>query len=101
MNTHTIYLISSENVTFLLPVGNNTIYTPHAVFGPTCGILPVGHGSVMTTSGLEWDLHEQESKFGGLVSTSNHLKSEVIRVRLENAPAVFTLELRQQAAKVV
>ncbi|CUS10247.1 unnamed protein product [Tuber aestivum] len=101
MHTHTVYLISPENITFLLPVGYNTIHTPHSVFGPTCGILPVGRASVLTTSGLVWDLHGQESKFGGLVSTSNHLKSEVIHVHLEDAPVVFTLELRQQEARVV
>ncbi|CAZ79964.1 unnamed protein product [Tuber melanosporum] len=99
--THSIYLISSENITFLLPVGDNTIFTPHSVFGPTCGILPVGYGSVMTTSGLVWDLQRQESKFGGLVSTSNRLESEVIHLHLEGAPAVFTLELRKQAPGIV
>ncbi|RPA94115.1 thiamine pyrophosphokinase [Choiromyces venosus 120613-1] len=93
-HTHTVYLISSENITFLLPAGNNTIYTPHSIFGPTCGIIPVGHGTTMTTSGLKWDLHGQESRFGGLVSTSNHLKDDVVRVHLAHAPAVFTLEIR-------
>ncbi|CAE6447283.1 unnamed protein product [Rhizoctonia solani] len=42
--------------------------------GPTCGLLPVGiASSVLTTTGLKWNLDAAESSFDGLVSTSNSI----------------------------
>jgi thiamine pyrophosphokinase len=93
-STYSIFLLSTENLTFLLKPGHSTIRTPQTIFGPTCGLLPVGQPATVTTSGLEWNLTEQETKFGGLVSTSNHLKSDVVEVHT-TAPLVFTLEIRK------
>jgi hypothetical protein len=42
--------------------------------GPHCGLLPIsGTARRVWTTGLKWDVHGQEMKFGGLISTSNSL----------------------------
>ena len=40
--------------------------------GPGCSLLPLG-GPVrnVTTTGLQWDVHDAPMRFGGLVSSSN------------------------------
>ncbi|KAK6537404.1 hypothetical protein TWF694_011591 [Orbilia ellipsospora] len=87
-------LMSDESVTFLLEKGKNLIETPLRLFGKTCGLIPVAGRSVITTTGLEWDLNETETKFGGMVSTSNHLVKE--RVEVETTELLlFTMEIRK------
>lgn len=88
-----IYILSSLNVTFLLYPGMNTISTPHDVFWKTCGIIPCGEPAKITTSGLEWNLDNADTSFGGMVSTSNHLKEEVIKISTDK-DIVFTVEIR-------
>jgi thiamine pyrophosphokinase len=88
-----VYLVGDLNVTFLLIPGPNTISTPLATLGPCCGIIPVGSPSIITTQGLEWNLTNAETKFGGLVSTSNHTIDDVVNVETTE-PVVFTIEFK-------
>ncbi|KAI0734209.1 thiamine pyrophosphokinase [Fomitopsis betulina] len=78
------------------PQGTHQITVNHAVFGPTCGLLPVGvDATVLTTTGLRWNLTDAESSFGGLVSTSNHLVPEEKVVTITTSrPIWWTMELR-------
>ncbi len=65
------------------------------VFGKHVGILPVGGPSVITTRGLEWDVREWRTEFGGRVSTSNHVLPETEVVEVETTREVlFTIALR-------
>ncbi|KAH0612539.1 uncharacterized protein H6S33_008919 [Morchella sextelata] len=87
-------LVSSENITFLLAPGRNTILTPRHLLGLTCGILPIGGAAVITTQGLRWNMRDAETRFGGLVSTSNHLAAEEVVVETSES-VVFTVEIRR------
>ena len=87
-------ITSSENITFLLAPGRNVIDTPRDKLGPTCGILPVGGTAVVNTDGLVWDMKDQETRFGGLVSTSNALGADTVTVET-TCPVVFTVELNK------
>lgn len=86
-----IYLFSDQNVTFLLAPGRNTVKTPRSLLGPCCGIIPVGGPSTISTEGFEWNLTNTETKFGGMVSTSNHTIDDVVKIETTE-PIVFTIE---------
>ncbi|RPB23367.1 thiamine pyrophosphokinase [Terfezia boudieri ATCC MYA-4762] len=88
-----IFLLSEEGITFLLVKGENQISLPKEVFGPACGIIPVGGPSVITTKGLVWDVTDWETTFGGKVSTSNVLNEEVVTV-FTTEPVLFTVEIK-------
>ncbi|EUC57032.1 thiamine pyrophosphokinase [Rhizoctonia solani AG-3 Rhs1AP] len=67
-----IFVVDSESVGWVLNRGHHQIELDLRFVGPTCGLLPVGvASSVLTTTGLKWNLDAAESSFGGLVSTSN------------------------------
>ncbi|KAK3290444.1 thiamine pyrophosphokinase [Chaetomium fimeti] len=111
-----VYLFSGESLTFLLKPGRHRIRVRDAnrdsggagdgdgdgvsgtgdVFGKHVGILPVGGPSRITTSGLEWDVSDWETWFGGPMSTSNHVlpTTEVVEVET-TAEVLFTIALRQ------
>lgn len=102
-----MYLFSGESLTFVLKAGRHRIRVrePQSagqgarrveVFGKHVGILPLGEPSRITTQGLEWDVQDWETSFGGQVSTSNHVLPETEVVVVETTRDVlFTIALRQ------
>lgn len=93
-----IYLVSEESVTVLLKPGRHVIGVREEgaedVLGKYVGILPVKEPSVITTRGLEWDVEEWETGFGGRMSTSNHVLPESKVVEVETSKEVlFTISL--------
>ncbi|KIY72048.1 Thiamin pyrophosphokinase [Cylindrobasidium torrendii FP15055 ss-10] len=94
-HTKRVFAVTDDNLGWVLNSGEHLIHIDHNVLGKTCGLLPVGNaGSVLSTSGLEWDLTNRESSFDGLVSTSNHLlpSSPVVLVNTSQ-PIWWTVEL--------
>ncbi|KAI9681616.1 MAG: hypothetical protein M1829_000813 [Trizodia sp. TS-e1964] len=91
-----IYLISSENLTFVLKKGDNLIHADENFFGKSVGILPLGKPAVISTAGFEWDVRNWKTEFGGNVSTSNHVKSEKLIIATTEM-ILFTIELNPQA----
>ncbi|KAH6631287.1 thiamine pyrophosphokinase [Chaetomium tenue] len=108
-----MYLFSGESLTFLLKAGRHRIRVREGsvvsggggggggnggggdVFGKHVGILPVGAASRITTRGLEWDVEDWETRFGGRVSTSNHVLPTTEVVEVETTEEVlFTIALR-------
>ena len=89
-----LYLITPESVVFLLEKGLNKIHTPldTGFFKENVGIIPVAKPSVITTRGLEWDVTDWPTEFGIQISTSNHVKSNIIEVETTEM-VLFTLEL--------
>ncbi|ORX70222.1 Thiamin pyrophosphokinase [Linderina pennispora] len=96
VNEHTnrdILVISTENLTFVLPEGKSKIEVNKEVDGPTCGILPLAGEAVLTTSGLRWNLDHFPSTFEGLMSTSNIIDDPEVYIETSR-PVVWTSEFR-------
>ncbi|KAI5294041.1 hypothetical protein KEM52_004795 [Ascosphaera acerosa] len=52
----------------------------HQYLQEASAVMPLGKPAVLTTRGFQWDVTGWESSFEGNISTSNHLRSEVICV---------------------
>ncbi|KAB8225062.1 thiamine pyrophosphokinase [Aspergillus novoparasiticus] len=97
-----LYLISEESITFILRPGLNTIQTPGTnrpgvstaeyLLEENVGIIPLLGPARITTSGFQWDVVDWRTEIGGQLSTSNHIRSEVVTVE-SVMPVLFTLEL--------
>ncbi|KIK68091.1 hypothetical protein GYMLUDRAFT_36920 [Collybiopsis luxurians FD-317 M1] len=90
-----VYAATDDNVGWVLDSGEHHIEIDHTVLGLTCGLLPVGIDStIISTSGLRWNLSNHSSSFDGLISTSNHLvPGEDVWIKTSK-PIWWTVELR-------
>ncbi|CAG9837465.1 unnamed protein product [Diabrotica balteata] len=68
-----IFLVASSSISWLLDTGSHEIILPQNLIksGSWCALLPVGAPSIVTSSGLKWNLNEDTLEFGALVSSSN------------------------------
>ncbi|KAJ7773211.1 thiamine pyrophosphokinase [Mycena metata] len=91
-----VFAATDENVGWVLDAGEHTIHVDHGLLGPTCGLLPVGVAStVLSMTGLRWNLSNQESSFDGLMSTSNQFLPGEDSVWIKTtSPIWWTAELR-------
>lgn len=92
-----VFLLSGRSLTFLLKPGTHHIRVRDGggdVFGKHVGIIPIGEPSIITTKGLEWDVENWETRFGGRMSTSNHIlpETQVVEV-LTTRSVLFTVAL--------
>lgn len=100
-----LHLISESNLTFLLPPGRNILHFPRipdhlpnaysrSPFSktPIVGILPLLAPATITTRGLKYDVAGWKTQMGGMVSTSNAVLSEEVRV-VTDEWVLFTAEL--------
>ncbi|RYP51068.1 hypothetical protein DL768_003512 [Monosporascus sp. mg162] len=64
------------------------------VFGKHVGIIPLAGPSLLTTRGLEWDVLDWRTEFGGRMSTSNHTTpgSDVVEVQTSR-DVLFTIDI--------
>lgn len=96
--TMNLYLISEESITFILSPGNNIIYTPGrgdthpSYLSENVGIIPILGPTNITIHGFEWDVVNWSTEIGGQVSTSNHIRADVVSVKAPDS-VLFTLEL--------
>lgn len=96
-----IYLVGEESMSLVLEEGKSTIKCgPMApeedrLFDENVGIIPVMGLSCITTKGLEWDVENWPTEFGGQVSTSNHLRADIIEIQTSER-VLFTLEFSRQ-----
>ncbi|KAH6668081.1 thiamine pyrophosphokinase [Plectosphaerella plurivora] len=93
-----VFLLSGQSLTFLLKRGKHAIQVRDGagadVFGKHVGILPIGGTSRITTHGLEWDVTDWETYFGGPMSTSNHVLPDTRVVHVETTTdVIFTIAL--------
>ncbi|KAL4368702.1 hypothetical protein GQ457_05G002190 [Hibiscus cannabinus] len=93
-----IILLSDDNLIHLLPkTHRHEIHIQPSVQGPHCGLIPIGMPSKSsTTTGLRWDLNNTETKFGGLVSTSNIVEGEKVTVQ-SDSDLLWTISLKKLA----
>lgn len=95
-----MFLYTGEGLAFLLKSGTHKIYVREPGmpdrFEKHVGILPIGEPSVITTKGLEWDVTEWATGFGGQVSTSNHILPETQVVEITTTQdVVFTMTVKK------
>jgi len=95
---------SSTSVSWLLQPGHHRITSPasptstpsNSTSSPCllhCGLIPLAGVARVTTTGLRWNLADQETRFGGLVSTSNTFGEEK-EVRVETSGLLlWTMDL--------
>jgi len=95
-STGKIFLFSSEAITFVLKAGRHEIKIrekgKHMALGKHIGIIPVKEPAVITTKGLEWDVKDWETEFGGQMSTSNHVREDWAVIET-NKDVLFTIDL--------
>lgn len=106
-----MYLVSGESLSFVLKGGRRhkiRVREPmlHAArplhrisgdpFAKHVGIIPVGEPAVISTWGLEWDVQDWATTFGGRISTSNHVlpETEVVEIQTDK-DVLFTIALKQ------
>lgn len=89
------YLLSEQSLSFVLAKGLNKIELTKETFAENVGIIPITGPAVISTKGLEWDVHDWQTEFGGQMSTSNHLRSEMIEINTTTR-VLFTVELASQ-----
>jgi len=96
-----IYLINSESITCLLEPGKHHIQLPHHsqqsdsddfLSKLHCGLIPMAGPTIVTTSGLKWNVTNEELKFGALVSTSNALLDKDIYIETDK-PLLWTMDI--------
>ncbi|XP_006459372.1 hypothetical protein AGABI2DRAFT_201549 [Agaricus bisporus var. bisporus H97] len=91
-----VYAVTDDNIGWVLDSGEHDIQIDHTLLGPTCGLLPVGiDETLLSFTGLRWNLTECRSGFEGMVSTSNQLVpgEDVVWVKTTR-PIWWTVELR-------
>lgn len=99
-----MFLVSGESLTFLLKAGKHRVHVREKddtgtilgdVFDKYVGIVPIKEPSVISTKGLEWDVEDWKTEFGGMISTSNHVLPETLVVEVETTKDVlFTIALK-------
>lgn len=66
-----VYILSSNSLSWLLLPGDNEIHIPEYLRNYWCSLVPFQHPTVVSSSGLRWNLNQTTLEFGGIVSTSN------------------------------
>lgn len=91
-----MFLLSSEAITFVLKSGKHKIKVrerfPGMALGKHIGIIPLNEPSLITTEGLEWDVKDWPTEFGGQMSTSNHVKEDWVMLETTK-DVLFTIDL--------
>ncbi|CZT45513.1 related to THI80-thiamin pyrophosphokinase [Rhynchosporium secalis] len=91
-----MYLLSSESITFVLKTGKHRIRVKEEFegikLGKHVGIIPLKEPSVISTEGLKWDVQTWDTEVGGQLSTSNHVKDEMVNVETTK-DVLFTIDL--------
>jgi thiamine pyrophosphokinase len=90
-----IYLLSEQSLSFVLASSNNLIHLEPGYFAENVGIIPVLGRTLITTTGLEWDVDQWPTEFGGQMSTSNHIRSDKIELSFQGPRPLFTMELHK------
>ncbi|KIW39978.1 thiamine pyrophosphokinase [Exophiala oligosperma] len=93
--TGRIYLLSEQSLSFVLADSINLVHLEAGYFEENVGIIPILGRTLITTKGLEWDVDQWPTEFGGQMSTSNHIRSNMIELSFDGPRPLFTLELHQ------
>ncbi|CAI9096452.1 OLC1v1032606C2 [Oldenlandia corymbosa var. corymbosa] len=96
-STVRLILLNDDCLIQLLPCTHrHEIHIDSHFKGQHCGLAPVGMPSRnTTTTGLQWNLSNTEMKFGGLVSTSNIVRENVVTVH-SDADLIWTMAIKKK-----
>ncbi|XP_037782476.1 thiamin pyrophosphokinase 1-like [Penaeus monodon] len=91
-----VIMLCKGSLIWLLSPGNHRIEVAKDVILNSqrawCGLIPLGHPTVVTTLGLKWNLDNQELSFGSLVSTSNTYDPKCSSVSIRTShPLIWTM----------
>ncbi|GAM85314.1 hypothetical protein ANO11243_033190 [Dothideomycetidae sp. 11243] len=91
-----LWLVSEQSISFVLLKGKTGIEVPLAegLSTQNVGIMPAYGLAHITIEGFEWDVQDWEMEMGGQVSSSNHLKRDMVTVETDKE-VLFTVERRQ------
>ncbi|RAL07245.1 thiamine diphosphokinase [Aspergillus homomorphus CBS 101889] len=80
--------------------GNNTATAAAAqhLLEENVGIIPLCGPARITTAGFQWDVADWKTEIGGQLSTSNHIRADVVKVEAK-VPVLLTLELAERFKK--
>lgn len=101
-----MYLLTTSAITFLLGAGTHRVRVRETddgtgkveqKLGNHLGILPLGQPAVITLEGFKYDVQDWPTRIGGVVSTSNHVKDDVVKV-VTNEPVLFTIDLAEDSS---
>lgn len=91
-----MFLLSNGSITFVLLAGKHRIQVREGStslgLGKHVGIIPLKEPSVITTDGLEWDVKDWPTEFGGQISTSNHVREDWVTIETTK-DVLFTIDL--------
>lgn len=73
-------LVSEQSVVEVLPPGHNAVGVACAWEGHSCGLLPLGGKARAKTTGLQYPCDGLEMQWGGLLSTSNKVVADEVKV---------------------
>ncbi|PIK33414.1 thiamine pyrophosphokinase 1-like protein [Apostichopus japonicus] len=75
--------------------GHHTIDISSGLEGSTCGLFPLGGKcEAITTTGLKWNLNQDQMEFGGLISSCNTYEKDATEVTVENnSPILWTMDI--------
>ncbi|PYI14417.1 thiamine pyrophosphokinase [Aspergillus violaceofuscus CBS 115571] len=62
------------------------------------GIIPLLGPARITTAGFQWDVRDWQTEIGGQLSTSNHIRADVVELEAK-MPVLLTLELAERFKK--
>ncbi|OJJ99715.1 hypothetical protein ASPACDRAFT_119377 [Aspergillus aculeatus ATCC 16872] len=81
-------------------VQSTTTTTPEAthLLEENVGIIPLLGPARITTAGFQWDVRDWRTEIGGQLSTSNHIRADVVEVEAK-MPVLLTLELAERFKK--
>ena len=88
-----LFLIAGKTVTFVLRAGKHVVHLRQGddKLGRNVGIIPLGSGATISTKGLQWDVTDWDTRFGGQLSTSNYVVEDDIEVTT-NRRVLFTVD---------
>ncbi|OQV22255.1 putative Thiamin pyrophosphokinase 1 [Hypsibius exemplaris] len=89
-----VILMSELDVQYVISNGPaTTLLLDTELEGAYCGLLPLRGPSKVSTTGLRWNLDDQQIEFGGLISTSNEMAAPSVTVQT-SLPVVWTMSVK-------
>lgn len=90
-----IFQVASTSLSWLLDEGIHEIQVPQDLINieDWCALLPIGAPSIVTTTGLKWDLDNTTLEFGGIVSTSNTYGGSTTISIKNSSPLIWSMSI--------